>query len=543
MSEQPQRPTSDDDRAGWKAYWTAQGMPWRTEPEIDEERQRYLAERRAVKPDIEKGIYPFRDEHGSIKLSRADLEWMLANLESGGILGPVDWSDEKQRERDGLDLRGADLRSAYLARLPLSRLMGTREHKPWNEDAAATLVKGLAVLHLEGANLYLAHLEGACLGFAHLENVFLSDAVLTDADLSFAHLELAYLAFTDTSGLCLEHAHLEFATLGFAQMERASFSNAHLEGASLVSANLKGAYLSEAHMQGARLIGTHLEGADLRVADLGAKQLSAEMVKRLRQLAPDYEDVSESLRPATLEEAYLDEATNLIDATLSDTRRVGVSLADVRWNGFNLGTIDWSLIDVLGDEYTVVHDKTSRYDVDRKSLDWRVRAYPSAVRAYRQLAVALQTRGMTGEAGRFFYRSHMLERKLLWRQARSGQIELRHIGLRWRVRTFGAYITSLFLNAVSGYGYRPLRSLVTYTLVVGGFALAYYFLGPTAHVHFEPLGAVVFSVTSFHGRGFSPGENAGLTNPVTVIAAAEAVIGLLIEIVFIATFTQRFFAH
>jgi hypothetical protein len=57
------------------------------------------------------------------------------------------------------------------------------------------------------------------------------------------------------------------------------------------------------------------------------------------------------------------------------------------------------------------------------------------------------------------------------------------------------------------------------------------------------FGAAVFSVTSFHGRGFSPGENAGLTNPVTVIAAAEAIIGLLIEITFIATFTQRFFGR
>lgn len=56
----------------WPDYWKAQGMPWRTEPDIDEERQAYLAARRAVKPNIEKGIYPFRDENGSIKLTRAD---------------------------------------------------------------------------------------------------------------------------------------------------------------------------------------------------------------------------------------------------------------------------------------------------------------------------------------------------------------------------------------------------------------------------------------------------------------------------------------
>jgi hypothetical protein len=38
-----------------------------------------------------------------------------------------------------------------------------------------------------------------------------------------------------------------------------------------------------------------------------------------------------------------------------------------------------------------------------------------------------------------------------------------------------------------------------------------------------------------------PGENVLLNDPLTVIAAIEAIIGLLIEITFIATFTQRYF--
>src|SRR5260221_8252627 len=76
MSDEPQRPTIDD-RDAWKAYWQAQGMLWRTEPEIEEERQAYLTERRVVEPDIERGTYPFRDENGGIKLTRADVEWLL----------------------------------------------------------------------------------------------------------------------------------------------------------------------------------------------------------------------------------------------------------------------------------------------------------------------------------------------------------------------------------------------------------------------------------------------------------------------------------
>lgn len=68
-SSLPQRPSSED-RTAWAGYWQEKSQPWRTEPEIDEELQKYLAERRAIPSDIEKGIYPFKDA----KLSRADVE-------------------------------------------------------------------------------------------------------------------------------------------------------------------------------------------------------------------------------------------------------------------------------------------------------------------------------------------------------------------------------------------------------------------------------------------------------------------------------------
>ncbi len=97
-----------NDRDEWKAYWKAQGQPWRTEPEIDTERRKYLVERRAITPNIKQGIYPFKD----IKLNRADVEWLLATHENGQ--GPVDWSYESQRKREGLDLRGANLNDTNL---------------------------------------------------------------------------------------------------------------------------------------------------------------------------------------------------------------------------------------------------------------------------------------------------------------------------------------------------------------------------------------------------------------------------------------------
>src|SRR5256886_3716953 len=91
---------------------------WRIAPEIHAERQQFLAERLATTPDIKQGIYPFKD----IKLTRADIEWLLATHENGR--GPVDWADQQQRERLGLDLRGADLRQVDLQNLPLAHLYG-----------------------------------------------------------------------------------------------------------------------------------------------------------------------------------------------------------------------------------------------------------------------------------------------------------------------------------------------------------------------------------------------------------------------------------
>ncbi len=106
------------DREEWRAYWQAQGQPWRTEPEIDGERQEYLDRRRAIVKNIEQGIYPFR----GIKLNRADVEWLLTTHDNGR--GPVDWSDESQRMRKGLDLRGANLSSLDLRGLPLACMIG-----------------------------------------------------------------------------------------------------------------------------------------------------------------------------------------------------------------------------------------------------------------------------------------------------------------------------------------------------------------------------------------------------------------------------------
>ena len=135
----------------------------------------------------------------------------------------------------------------------------------------------------------------------------------------------------------------------------------------------------------------------------------------------------------------------------------------------------------------------------------------------------LQAQGLHEEAARFTYRAQRLQRVVLLRQRKGGK-----------------YLFSGFLDLLSGYGFLPERSLFWYVLVIVGFAFLYHTLG---NLSLFPPDAFVYSLTSFHGRGFFPGlqNKPSLHSPLVMLAAVEAVVGLFIEISFIATFTQRFF--
>lgn len=149
-----------------------------------------------------------------------------------------------------------------------------------------------------------------------------------------------------------------------------------------------------------------------------------------------------------------------------------------------------------------------------------------AVRANRQLVVALQAQGLNEDAVRFAYRAQRLQRIVSRRQKR-----------------YGTYLFSGFLDVIAGYGYKPKRSLIWYIAVIIGFASGYFLVTHLLHAQPYPLAwyeALILSISSFHGRGFfQPVHNLG--DPVAVLASCEAIVGLIIEISFIATFTQRYF--
>ncbi len=309
------------------------------------------------------------------------------------------------------------------------------------------------------------------------------------ADLSGASLSEADLRGADLVSADLNRANLTHADFEGADLRKANLSNANLSNSDLIDADLGDADLSEADLIGADLSGASLSGADLSGANLwGATLINA-----------------------YLRSVFFDRRTTLGSVAFSDGESKSASVADVSWGGVNLAVVDWESVKLLGDEYKAR---------DSKDLS----DYQSAVRANRQLAVVLREQGLNEQADHFAYRAQLLQR-VVWRKQRRPL----------------KYLFSLILDLLAGYGYRPGRTVLWYLFVIVSFAVAYFAVG-----HLPPFpDALVFSLMSFHGRGFFPSlsSETSLHNQVVEIAAIEAVVGLLIEISFIATFTQRFFGR
>lgn len=513
-----QCPAVDAGDDAWRAYWEARGWPWRTQPEIDGRRQTYLSAQRDIMPNSKKSVYPFKD----ICLTRADVEWLLATHESDGHSGPVDWFDERQRRRAGLDLRGAALAGINLTGLPLAGLRGGLTEDEWRNAQARQMES--AALHLEGADLSDAHLEGAILEGAHLEEARLRDA----------HLERANLRF----------AHLEGASLASASLERAALLGATLDGAILNGARLEFAELGNVSLAGAELFAAHLEGARLSNAYLAGKRMSHNALERVRRWRSDF---PASLPGANIGGMFCDPATILDDAVLGDPTYGSVSVADVRWGGVNLAVLDWTPVKLLGDEREARQEAADSVGGHHKDQETRLAEYRTALRANRQMAVALRDQGLNEEADRFAYRAQVLHRDVLliqalWRADHGQPKATAAIKLWQRLQKLSAYLFSYFLDILAGYGYRPGRSFVAYVLSLLVFALLYYVVGQDVHTSLTVIDAISLSINSFHGRGFLP-STVIPGDPVTVLAAVEAIVGLVIEISFIATFTQRFFGR
>ena len=151
-----------------------------------------------------------------------------------------------------------------------------------------------------------------------------------------------------------------------------------------------------------------------------------------------------------------------------------------------------------------------------------------ATRAYIGLARELKDQNLTDYASAARLRYKRLNRRRMFMQRKPGSF-IRGIG-------------SGLLDYVSGYGEIPERTFGAYLIVVVFFSAVYWDITHQYGTGTPPLQwyeAIVLSLSSFHGRGFFT-NTISLGDPLAVVAAFEAVIGLFIELILIATFSRRF---
>jgi uncharacterized protein YjbI with pentapeptide repeats len=374
-----------------------------------------------------------------------------------------------------------------LERADVEWLLATHENGRGPVDPEDESQKNRVGLDLSGADLSHARLANLPLARLACDATRPTVEGLTE--------EQRRLAALDLHGADLSGSHLEGTCLDYANLERATLRGTRLDGASLWAVNLREADCDGAYFAGADLWNAHLEGAFLNRA---------------------------SLQGARLHEVHLAGA-HFNGIQLADKDGVGPLVADVHWEGANLSVLNWSRIRVLGDDQWALQKET---DGTVNGRIPRVQRFKSAMRANQQVALALQAQGMTDDAGRFFYRSRVLQRQLL---------------ALYGSRRAAPYLVSLLLAALTGYGYRMGRMVVAYVALIAFFAAFYFGFGQTNSSHLGLGEATLLSIMAFHGRVFSAPFSPN--SPQSVVTAVEAITGFLFEGLFIAMLAQRVFGR
>ncbi len=585
VSQSPQRPagacnTLLDESATWRDYWRTRNQPWRTEPEIDARRQATLDSYSAV-ADIEQGRYRFKDIDSP--LSRADIEWLLARHAAAG-----------EEHTGGLDLRGADLRRLHLQGLPLAALRGGLGADEW--PLATDEQRDMAAVRLEKADLRGAHLEGAILCGAHLEEADLRGAHLEGANLRGAHLASANLKGAHLEGTDLREAHLE-GKEGFPKPAdlRTAFMSETTRLAGIILGNEKYglAPVADVHWNNVNLAAVDWSQVS-RLGDEHATQwkLPGEYLAAIRanrQLAAAlraqglYEDadhfmyrahvnqhlmlIQRALLPVVLR-VFVRERMPLPKVLLRlQERREGqrpaqhpVRLALLRLIPallvllaialFQPLFLPLLLVVAIGAALAIlpVLRKRGRHPPEygrSQQLLPPPGLQPQEQRRRHQWLILLGfLLGMPEARQPLLLKSPQLALQQLPLLRR---LEVRRPALASILSTllillmlfddtvtcYGRYIISSFLYVVTGFGYRLVRSLVWYLVIVLGCAALYMVFG-----HQQPLAALAFSLASFHGRALFTAIFSG--SPVSALAGIESIVGLMIEIAFIGSCIQRF---
>jgi Pentapeptide repeats (8 copies) len=525
-----------------KSLVLAQPASSNTLPDHITEGEKYLAQLRTIVPLSKPGPYPFND----VTLTRDQVVKLLALHQQ--LMQSVSQANGQQREQNGVNLSGANLREVDLRNLHLERVT-------------------LSSANLEGADLREAHLEGADL-----------------TNMSFGEVSPAVQTMKLTN---LQGVFFDAAT----KLDRIKLSNGELIGPLLVNVRWGDVNLSVVEWSQVKMLGDEYIAREAEDTDGKEKKRDTQIeehqtaIKANRQLAVALQSQGFSedaaffaYRSQIMQSRLLRfQVLQRLESILSPwILRLWLSrpgkFASSRWwvlvislvvllfssqlvvviqspNASSPFSLFQTFLFTVGCPLVVALYVLLFYPMIRLSLLFLLAAFlqlllllgvffllifylsqgsfPVLIGLVMVLVFLAVSQFSLPLISQFFEPE-------LWRYRYSRLLPFIDVQVN-----FWKMVFSFLLKLLAGYGYKPERSLMWYLVVIFGFATIYSVFGGLS---LFPDG-LVFSLTSFHGRGFFPGLGAtpSLHNPLVVLAACEAVVGLFIEISFIATFTQRYF--
>lgn len=402
----------------------------------------------------------------------------------------------------GADLHGLNLSDAdmYGAKLVRANLADTNLSKTNLADAQLDQ-SDLSRSDCSGARLSGAHLTGAILQEANF-----TDARLNGADLTKANVKEAQFARTNLQGSTLNRLDFSKAFLGANVFDEAELRGANLSWLDHSESSFRRAILAGATVTDAGLHGVAFEGAQLAGADLSRSDLS-----KANFVGTDQSD-------STL-------VPDLTDAVLNETDLSGVNLT-----GVAVSSVDALQHSILDKDTKLSNVRWGGKSLDKpqqlRDRDKRAGAYRKAAQTYHEISRMYDKMGLTSEASEYRLKELQMRRGLLRNNGH-----------------YGAWFTSTLLNLISGYGERLSRMLVTYLIIVSGFAAIYFISSNFLGLGVGQLSirdAIIESFVSFHGRGFVI-TTLRTGDPMAGVTVVEAICGLFVEAILIATFSRRFF--
>ncbi|HCI81961.1 MAG TPA: hypothetical protein DHW02_19980 [Ktedonobacter sp.] len=529
----------------WRAYWNTHGQAWRTEPEIAAQRQEELSARLAIASDIWNGRYPFSD----YSLNRADIEWLLAELQA-----TPQYQHEQHSQHVILDVRGANLSKVDLRGLPLHALCGGLSEEEWRN--ATPEQRDIAAVHMERADMRGTYLQGAMLHGAHLEGADLRDAHLEGADLRDAHLEgkghsLKPLPAADMRMAFFDkNTRLDNIILGNEANGVVKVADVHWGDVSLAPVDW-----SRVDRLGDELDARQWKDLDsYRAAVRANRQLARALytqglredahhfayrahvnrrvILRRQWIFPlflrllQYPQMPSPLALRRIEQWWQSKQPqhSILPSILFRIMLLLVLLiAFAVWQPLAFAAVLCLLVVPLVLFYLLLRRRA------RLAYTYQP-AQPLVLP--RNLTTAKQR-----QQQKFLLLLHFLLGKPVATVTQPLQSQwkfpslLLFLALLDNTLVSGVkYLFSLLLDALSGYGYKWGRTLCWYALLILGFGVSFALVA-----HVSPLASLLMSIASFHGRGFFATNNFSWSSPVVALEIGESIIGLVFGLCLLIT--------